>query len=230
MEVLKKQTKWEDLYFYQKTVVLYQMTVVFCRRFLPKYGDRTVDQMVQAARSGKQNIVEGFADGVTSTELELKLLNVARASIIELKEDYIDYLRSHGLALWDVKHPRYNGLLKFCRSHNTLEDYEPHFDRWSDEEMANCANSLCHMVDKMLSSHLAAKAEDFKENGGIKERMTAVRLGRRQTQNEEIAALKRENESLRRENSALKAEVARLRSAGRLPPVRALRTDAEDMV
>ena len=86
------------------------------------------------------------------------------------------------------------------------------------------------MVDKMLSSHLAAKAEDFKENGGIKERMTAVRLGRRQTQNEEIAALKRENESLRRENSALKAEVARLRSAGRLPPVRALRTDAEDMV
>ncbi len=230
MEVLKKQTKWEDLYFYQKTVVLYQMTVVFCRRFLPKYGDRTVDQMVQAARSGKQNIVEGFADGVTSTELELKLLNVARASIKELKEDYIDYLRSHGLALWDVKHPRYDGLLKFCRSHNTLEDYEPHFDRWSDEEMANCANSLCHMVDKMLSSHLAAKAEDFKENGGIKERMTAVRLGRRQTQNEEIAALKRENESLRRENSALKAEVARLRSAGRLPPVRALRTDAEDMV
>lgn len=230
MEVLKKQTKWEDLYFYQKTVVLYQMTVVFCRRFLPKYGDRTVDQMVQAARSGKQNIVEGFADGVTSTELELKLLNVARASIKELKEDYIDYLRSHGLALWDVKHPRYDGLLKFCRSHNTLEDYEPHFDRWSDEEMANCANSLCHMVDKMLSSHLAAKAEDFKENGGIKERMTAVRLGRRQTQNEEIAALKRENESLRRENSTLKAEVARLRSAGRLPPVRALRTDAEDMV
>lgn len=230
MEVLKKQTKWEDLYFYQKTVVLYQMTVVFCRRFLPKYGDRTVDQMVQAARSGKQNIVEGFADGVTSTELELKLLNVARASIKELKEDYIDYLRSHGLALWDVKHPRYDGLLKFCRSHNTLEDYEPHFNKWSDEEMANCANSLCHMVDKMLSSHLAAKAEDFKENGGIKERMTAVRLGRRQTQNEEIAALKRENESLRRENSALKAEVARLRSAGRLPPVRALRTDAEDMV
>lgn len=230
MEVLKKQTKWEDLYFYQKTVVLYQMTVVFCRRFLPKYGDRTVDQMVQAARSGKQNIVEGFADGVTSTELELKLLNVARASIKELKEDYIDYLRSHGLALWDVKHPRYDGLLKFCRSHNTLEDYEPHFDRWSDEEMSNCANSLCHMVDKMLSSHLAAKAEDFKENGGIKERMTAVRLGRRQTQNEEIAALKRENESLRRENSTLKAEVARLRSAGRLPPVRALRTDAEDMV
>lgn len=92
--ILRRQTNWENLYFYQKTVVLYQLTYVFCRRFLPKYGDRTVDQMVQAARSGKQNIVEGFADGVTSTEMELKLLNVARASIKELKEDYIDYLRS----------------------------------------------------------------------------------------------------------------------------------------
>ena len=86
MAVLKNQTKWEDLDYYRKSLVLYQMTVVFCRRFLPKYGDRTVDQMVQAARSGKQNIVEGLADGVTSTEMELKLLNVARASIRAVQE------------------------------------------------------------------------------------------------------------------------------------------------
>ena len=72
LPILKPQTNWENLFFYQKTVVLYQMTVVFCRRFLPKFGDRTVDQMVQAARSGKQNIVEGFADGVTSTEKYIK--------------------------------------------------------------------------------------------------------------------------------------------------------------
>ena len=88
--VLRKQTNWENLYFYQKTVVLYDLTQIFTKQFLPKYGNRTVDQMVQAARSGKQNIVEGLADGVTSTEMELKLLNVARASIKELKEDYID--------------------------------------------------------------------------------------------------------------------------------------------
>lgn len=94
---LRKQAKWEDLWFYQKADVLYQMTVVFCRRFLPAHGDRTVDQMVQAARSGKQNIVEGSADGMTSTELEAKLLNVTRASIKELKEDYIDYLKAHSL-------------------------------------------------------------------------------------------------------------------------------------
>ena len=82
--VLRKQTNWKNLWFYKKTVVLYQMTYVFTRRFLPAYGDRTVDQMVQAARSGKQNIVEGSADGVTSMEMELKLLNVARGSIQEL--------------------------------------------------------------------------------------------------------------------------------------------------
>jgi len=211
VKVLRTQTNWERLYFYQKTVVLYQMTYIFCKRFLPKHGDRTVDQMVQAARSGKQNIVEGCADGVTSTEMELKLLNVARGSIKELKEDYLDYIRSRGLTLWNAKHPRYDGLLKFCREHNALEDYEPFFDKWTDEELANCANTLCHMVDRMLTTHLAKKEADFTENGGIRERMTAARLGRRQTQNEEIAALKAENASLRREIAALKA---RLKEAG----------------
>lgn len=207
MPVLKNQTKWEDLYYYRKTVVLYQMTVVFCRRFLPKYGDRTVDQMVQAARSGKQNIVEGLADGVTSTELELKLLNVARASIKELKEDYIDYISSHSLARWNAEHPRYNALLKYCRAHNELDDYKPHFDSWSDEEFANCAITLCHMVDKMISTTLNRKQKDFEENGGIRERMTAARLGRRQTQNEEIASLKAEVSRLKAENAALKKQL-----------------------
>ena len=79
--IFRKVPKWQDLWFYQKSEVLYQMTYIFCERFLPQYGDRTVDQMVQAARSGKQNIVEGSEDGKTSTEMELKLLNVARASI-----------------------------------------------------------------------------------------------------------------------------------------------------
>ena len=211
VKVLRTQTNWGRLYFYQKTVVLYQMTYIFCKRFLPRHGDRTVDQMIQAARSGKQNIVEGCADGVTSTEMELKLLNVARGSIKELKEDYLDYIRSRGLTLWNAKHPRYDGLLKFCRTHNALEDYEPFLGKWTDEELANCANTLCHMVDRMLTTHLAKKEADFTENGGIRERMTAARLGRRQTQNEEIAALKAENASLRREIAALKT---RLKWAG----------------
>ena len=208
LPILKPQTNWEKLFFYQKTVALYEMTVAFCRRFLPKYGDRTVDQMVQAARSGKQNIVEGFADGVTSTEMQLKLLNVARASIQELKEDYRDYLATHQLVRWDKTHPRYDGLLKFCRAHNRPEDYAPFFDKWSDEELANCANTLCHMVDRMMATHLAKLTEDFRENGGIRERMTAARLGRRQTQNEEIAALKAENARLKAQVESLRRELA----------------------
>ena len=207
MAILKNQTKWENLYYYRKSNVLYQMTVVFCRRFLPKYGDRTVDQMVQAARSGKQNIVEGLADGVTSTEMELKLLNVARASIKELKEDYLDYIAAHSLARWEAGHPRYDPLLAFCRAHNDLADYEPYFTKWSDEEIANCAVTLCHMVDKMMSTTLEKKQKDFVENGGIRERMTAARLGRRQTQNEEIAALKARIARLEAENAALKEKL-----------------------
>ena len=207
VKILRDQANWEKLFFYQKTVVLYQMTYVFCKRFLPRHGDRTVDQMIQAARSGKQNIVEGCADGVTSTEMELKLLNVARASLKELKEDYLDYIRSRSLVLWDKKHPRYDGLLKFCRQRNKLEEYEPFFEKWTDEELANCANTLCHMVDKMIATHLKNKETDFTENGGIRERMTAARLGRRKTQNEEIAALKAENASLKREIAALKARL-----------------------
>ena len=210
MAVLKNQTKWEDLYYYRKSLVLYQMTVVFCRRFLPKYGDRTVDQMVQAARSGKQNIVEGLADGVTSTEMELKLLNVARASIKELKEDYLDYIAAHSLVRWAAGHPRYNSLLAFCRAHNDLSDYEPYFMKWSDEELSNCAVTLCHMVDRMMTTTLAKKQKDFVENGGIRERMTAARLGRRQTQNEELAALKTRIASLEAENAALKAKLKSL--------------------
>ena len=215
VRVLKSQVRWEDLFFYKKTVVLDQLTFVFCQRFLPKYGDRTVDQMVQAARSGKQNIVEGFADGVTSTEMELNLLNVARASLKELKEDYLDYLRRHALALWNAKHPRYDGLLKFCREHNELADYQPFFNRWTDEELANCANTLCHMVDKMMSTFLEKKEADFTENGGIRERMTAARLGRRQTQNEEIAALKAEVAKLKAENASLKRELVAMKGVAR---------------
>ena len=207
MAVLKNQTKWSDLFYYRKTDVLYQMTVVFCKRFLPKYGDRTVDQMIQAARSGKQNIVEGLADGVTSTEMELKLLNVARASIKELQEDYLDYLKAHSLVCWNAGHPRFNGLLAFCRENNDLPNYEPYLEKWSDEEMANCAVTLCHMVDRMMTTTLDKKQRDFVENGGIRERMTAARLGRRKTQNEEIAILKARIAALEHENQQLKSRL-----------------------
>ena len=209
--VLKQQVHWENLNFYQKTVVLYQMTFVFCERFLPKYGDRTVDQMVQAARSGKQNIVEGMADGVTSMELEIKLINVARASLKELREDYEDYLLSHQLPRWIKGHPRYNQLLDFCRHRNQLADYQPYFHRWTDEEMSNVALSLCHFTDKMMISYEKYLEKDFIENGGIRERMTAARLGYRNIQRATIEAKDREIAALKAEIERLKKEIERLK-------------------
>lgn len=195
--VLKQQVHWENLNFYQKTVVLYQMTFVFCERFLPKYGDRTVDQMVQAARSGKQNIVEGSADGMTSTEMELKLLNVARASIKELREDYEDYVISRRLTMWGNGHPRYDQLLTFCRHHNKLADYEPFFQKWNTEEMANTALTLCHQVDKMMMTYIEGKERQFVKEGGIKERMYAARTGYRQGIDQRMKALEAENAHLK---------------------------------
>lgn len=205
--VLKTQANWKNLWFYQKTVVLYQMTYVFTKRFLPAYGDRTVDQMVQAARSGKQNIVEGSADGVTSTEMELKLLNVARASIQELLEDYEDYIISHRLSKWGKGHPRFNGLLTFCRSHNLLSDYEPYFNQWTNEEMCNIGISLCRMVDKMLMTYQKKKESEFIKEGGIKERMAAARLNYRNNQNQDLEAANNEIIILQRENIELRKKI-----------------------
>ena len=210
-KILQNQLKWEDMHFYQKADVLYQMTVVFCKRFLPPYGDRTVDQMTQAARSGKQNIVEGCADGVTSMETEIKLLNTARGSLKELREDYRDYLKAHSLEIWEVQHQRYDGMLRFCRIHNRVEEYAPLFERFSAEEFANCAITLCHMVDRMLMTYLEKLEKKFMSEGGIRERMTAARQGKRLEQNQEIASLKAEVEVLRRENQSLQAEIMRLK-------------------
>lgn len=210
-QVLKRQKPWRDAYYYQKAETLYQMTFVFCQRFLPAHGDRTVDQMVQAARSGKQNIVEGTEDGTTSTEMHIKLLNVARASLQELREDYRDYLISRQLPLWNATHPRYHQMQTFCKAHNRLEEYNPYLEKWNDEEMANIALTLCHMTDAMLNHHLKNLEKEFVEQGGIKERMYAARTGYRQHQDAELASLRADNARLKADNAALQAELTRLR-------------------
>ena len=216
-KVLRPQSNWRDLWFYRKALTVFGLTSVFTKRFLPLHGDRTVDQMIQAARSGKQNIVEGSADGVTSSEMEIKLLNVARSSIQELQEDYSDYLLSHRLPLWDANNSRFDAMMAFCRQHNDVADYEPYFDTWSDEEMANVAYTLCRMTDKMMVSYLKKLETRFVTEGGIKERMTAARLGYRSDQqeqltaaNREIAALKAEIERQNAIIAELKQEIARL--------------------
>lgn len=182
--VLLHGANWRKLRFFQKSEALYQMTFVFCERFLSKHGDRTVDQMVQAARSGKQNIIEGSEDGKTSTEMELKLLNVARSSIHELREDYKDYLLSRHLTLWDKQHPRYQGMHEFTKRSNKLSDYEPFFQKWNDEEMANTGYTMCCQIDVMMNGYLKTLEDRFRKEGGMKERMHRVRTGYRAQQDQ----------------------------------------------
>ena len=202
--IFRKVTKWQDLWFYQKSEVLYQMTYVFCERFLPQYGDRTVDQMVQAARSGKQNIVEGSEDGQTSSEMEIKLMNVARGSLQELRADYHDYLNTHHLSLWDIDSERQRKLRDFCHSHNDYSAYAPLVAKMNDEEMANLLLTLCHQTDKMMCAYIEKLEKKFVTEGGIKERMHAARTGYRQEVDARLMALEEENQRLKKENEELK--------------------------
>ena len=202
--VLKKAVVWKDLYFYRKSDTIYQLTVEFCKRFLPPYGDRTVDQMVQAARSCKQNIVEGSEDGQTSSEMEINLLNVARGSLQELRADYHDYLHTRHLQLWSIDNERQKRLRKFCHSHNDYDAYAPFATKMTGEEMANLLLTLCHQTDKMMCAYLKKLSERFEKEGGIKERMYAVRTGYRQQQDAHMRQLETENAILKAELEELK--------------------------
>lgn len=167
--VLRKNVIIKDLRFYQRSDVLYQLTLIFCERYLPKYGDRIVDQMTQAARSTKQNIVEGITDGQTSLESELKLLGVARGSNKELLEDYQDYLKRKGWSEWYKDSPRFERLHSFCKSNSQFEDYKPLLNKMNDEELANMAICLCHQIDKALTAFIKKKDIEFTTEGGIRE-------------------------------------------------------------
>lgn len=208
---LRKPVVYTELRFYQRSDVLYQLTREFCSRYLPKYGDRTVDQMVQAARSTKQNIAEGSSDGQTSAETELKLLGIARGSNKELLEDYLDYLKRHHLAEWHGNNPRFEQLHDFCRHHSMYADYSLLLPKMNDEELANMAVCLCHQVDSALTKYIEKKDREFTTEGGIRERMTAARLEQRGSQKELISQQRKEIEYLRAEVARLKNK---LRQAG----------------
>lgn len=208
--MLNNEIFYEKLFYYQKAEVLFALSFHFTANYLPSKGDRTVDQMVQAARSGKQNIIEAFADGVTSSELQLKLLNVARSSLKELRADYEDYIQTRHLTLWQPHNPRYEEMLNFCRSHNKTSEYEPYFERWNAEELCNVAITVLHIVDKMMMSYLKKLEEQFVTQGGIKERMHAARTGYRKGIDEELERLRTENKVLRQRVPILEQKIEEL--------------------
>lgn len=205
--IFRQKPNYKSLHLYQKSEVLVLLTDVFCRRFLPLHGDRTVDQMNQAARSGKQNIVEGSEAAITSSETEVKLINVGRASLQELREDYEDYLKKHSLQLWDKDHPRFEKMLTFCRAHNAYDHYRQLAETLTAEEFCNMAITLCHITDKMADTYLQHLEKQFLTEGGVKERMHAVRTGYRQEQDRRLRQLEEENRHLKAEIAALRQQL-----------------------
>ena len=169
-----KKKNYKNLVFYKKSVCLYDITFYFTSLYLKK-NDRTVDQMVQAARSGKQNIIEGTEAAMTSSETELKLINVARASLGELLADYEDYLRVRHLEKWEQGHPRFDLLVNFCYSHNAPAEYAALLPRLNDEEICNLALTHIHQTDSAMGKYLHRLEEDFIRNGGLRETMARIR-------------------------------------------------------
>jgi four helix bundle suffix protein len=173
---------YKHLISYQKAEIIYDGTVYFTNRFFKKY-DRTVDQMVQAARSGKQNIVEASMASATSKETELKLTNVARASLAELMIDYQDFLRTHNLPLWDMKHKLTMRLRELNKIPNaTYETFRKAIENENPEICANAMIGLIKVVSFLLDKQIKSLAAAFLKEGGLRERMAKARVEVRNSQ------------------------------------------------
>ena len=179
VRVLPARRDYRKLLSFQKAEIVYDITFRFAHKFLAK-GDRTIDQMIQAARSGKKNILEGSKAGLTSKETEIKLTNVARASLEELLDDYRDFLRSRDFPEWDKE----SREAKFVRARGRVvpqsyEVYREFVETRPAEVVANIAICLIHQTNYLIDRQLRRLEKDFLEQGGLRERMTRARLERR---------------------------------------------------
>lgn len=174
-EFAKPKTTYRKLYCYHKGVAIYDLTKLFLKDHIPT-RDRTNDQMLQSARSGKSNIVEGRTDAAVSLEMEIKLYGVAIGSLEELLNDYEDYLRTHNLQIWDKNHSRYEKLRKFCADNNNTEVYVSLYKKLNEEEFCNMMLTLIHQNLSMLRKLFSLVKDDFLRLGGIKEQMYRARI------------------------------------------------------
>ena len=173
---------YENLLSFQKARIVYDGTVRFCERLLQK-RDRTYDQMIQAARSGKQNILEGSQASGTSKETEIKLTNVARASLEELLEDYRDFLRLRGIAEWTKDHPYTLRLRQLNRQPNAnYATFKKGIEHPDPAIAANVMIGLIKLTNYLLDQQLKRLEQDFLKDGGLRERMTRARLATRAKQ------------------------------------------------
>lgn len=165
---------YRNLRVYQLSEIIYDLTVIFSEKWVAT-GSRTRDQMVQAARSGKQNIAEGSAVSTTSRETEIKLTNVAKASLEELLLDYEDYLRQNSLPQWNKEHPRTHRLRAYLKSDNFMNAPMRFANSMNVEEFCNLCITLINQATFMLRRLLERQQQQFLENGGIREQMYRAR-------------------------------------------------------
>ena len=174
-EFLSRGGGYRSLRVYRLSEIIYDLSVVFADKFI-RPGSRTRDQMEQAARSGKQNIAEGSAASTTSRETELKLTNVAKASLEELLLDYEDYLSQNGFPQWDKNHPRTMRLRLYLKSEDFLTDPMRLAHRMDAEEYCNLCITLINQATYMLRRLIARQQDQFLRQGGIREQMYHARL------------------------------------------------------
>jgi len=170
---------YQKLKSFQMSEIVYDATVKFCERFVSKFS-RTTDQMIQAARSGRQNIAEGSMASAVSKETEIKLVGVARASLEELLLDYQDYLRQNGMILWD----KANTAALQVRALGSAPDrsYKSYrtYIEGTAETAANTVICLIHQTNYLLDQQLKQLEEAFVKQGGLRERMYQARQKERQ--------------------------------------------------
>ena len=176
---------YATLLSYRKAEIVYDATVYFCGRFFDR-RDRTRDQMIQAARSGKQNIIEASQASGTSKETEIKLTNVARASLEELLADYRDFLRTRGHQEWPRDHPYTKHLRVLNRQPDaTYETFRKGIEHADPEISANVILGLTKVTNYLLDKQISRLERDFLKDGGLRERMTRARLAERDKQKRE---------------------------------------------
>ena len=169
---------YQKLLCYKKSVIIYDLTYLFCTRYInPK--DRTYDQMIQAARSGKQNIVEGYGALATSKESGIKLFNVARASLMELYEDYNDYLRVRGMRTWENESKESKAMNKLGFENSDSHYFTSLAESRNEETIANMAIVLIKQGLTLIHRYMERVSENFANEGGFREQMTQMRLEKR---------------------------------------------------
>ena len=176
--IVEENRGYTKLFCYQKAVIIYDLTFHFCKRFID-IKDRTHDQMIQAARSGKQNIVEGYVDRATSFEMALKLYNIARGSLAELREDYLDYLRVRGMRCWGDGSQEKEAMRRLSAEHSDSDFFLKLAESRNDETIANMVLVLLYQTEHLLYNFIQSQEREFLESGGIKERMYKARVKKR---------------------------------------------------